>query len=152
MNGTYFAKQLRMDPVDVKGHLFGNVTRQLLYKSLDANAMRSRAISQNIANAMTPGYERVEVDFEEQVRRAMKIQVDGTRTDDEHLEIGREASLKRVDAQTYRPYDPTNPGELNNVDIDIENAKMAENQIQYNFNIEFSGFEKYMAAIKGQTY
>lgn len=141
-----------MDPVDVKSHLFGSATRQLLYKSLDANAMRSRAISQNIANAMTPGYERVEVDFEEQVRRAMKIQVDGTRTDDEHLEIGRKASLKRVDAFSYRPYDPTNPGELNNVDIDIENAKMAENQIQYNFNIEFSGFEKYMAAIKGQTY
>lgn len=141
-----------MDAVDIKNHLFGSATRQLLYKSLDTNAMRSRAISQNIANTMTPGYERVEVNFEEQVRDAMKKQVDGTRTDEDHLELGRTASLKKVEAFTYRPYDPTNPGEINNVDIDIENAKMAENQIQYDFNIEFSGFAKYQAAIKGQVY
>lgn len=141
-----------MDAINVKSHLFGTTTRQLLYKDLDANTMRSRAISQNIANAMTPGYERVEVSFEEQVREAMKKQVVGTRTQEDHLELGRKASLKKVEAFTYRPYDPTLPGEVNNVDIDIENAKMAENQIQYNFNIEFSGFDKYMAAIKGQAY
>lgn len=141
-----------MDSIDIKNHLFGSTTRQLLYKSLDANTMRSRAISQNIANAMTPNYERVEVSFEDQVREAMKKQVDGTRTHEDHLELGRQASLKRVEAFTYRPEDPTNPGELNNVDIDIENAKMAENQIQYNFNIQFAGFNKYMAAIKGQAY
>lgn len=141
-----------MDIVDVKSHLFGSATRQLLYKSLDANAMRGRAISQNIANAMTPDYERVEVSFEEQVREAMKKQVDGTLTDDQHQELGRKTALKKVEAFSYRPIDPTNPGELNNVDIDLENAKMAENQIQYNFNIEFSGFAKYQAAIKGQVY
>ena len=141
-----------MDIVDVKSHLFGSATRQLLYKSLDANAMRGRAISQNIANAMTPDYERVEVSFEEQVREAMKKQVDGTLTDDQHQELGRKVALKKVEAFSYRPIDPTNPGELNNVDIDLENAKMAENQIQYNFNIEFSGFAKYQAAIKGQVY
>ena len=141
-----------MDIVDVKSHLFGSATRQLLYKSLDANAMRGRAISQNIANAMTPDYERVEVSFEEQVRGAMKKQVDGTLTDDQHQELGRKTAHKKVEAFSYRPIDPTNPGELNNVDIDLENAKMAENQIQYNFNIEFSGFAKYQAAIKGQVY
>ena len=141
-----------MDSIDIKNHLFGSTTRQLLYKSLDANTMRSRAISQNIANAMTPNYERVEVSFEDQVRDAMKKQVDGTRTHNNHLELGRQASLKQVEAFTYRPEDPTNPGELNNVDIDLENAKMAENQIQYNFNIQFAGFNKYMAAIKGQAY
>lgn len=141
-----------MDPVDVKNRLFGTTTRQLLYKSLDANAMRSRAISQNIANAMTPNYERVEVSFEEQVREAMKKQLNGNRTDEQHMELGRKASLKKVEAFTYRPYDPTNPGELNNVDIDLENAKMAENQIHYDFNIQFAGFGKLMAAIKGQAY
>ncbi len=141
-----------MDAINVKSHLFGTTTRTLLYKDLDANTMRSRAISQNIANAMTPGYGRVEVSFEEQVREAMKKQVVGTRTQEDHLELGRKASLKKVEAFTYRPYDPTLPGEVNNVDIDIENAKMAENQIQYNFNIQFSGFDKYMAAIKGQAY
>ncbi|MCL2282044.1 MAG: flagellar basal body rod protein FlgB [Fibromonadales bacterium] len=135
-----------------RDRLFKTDTRMLVYKSLDANAMRGRAIAQNIANAQTPGYNRVEVNFEEQVREAMRKQVEGKTTDDQHMEIGRKASLKKVEPYVFRPNDPTNPGEVNNVDIDIENAKMAENQIQHNYNMQFAGFSKIQAAIKGQSY
>jgi len=33
--------------------------------------------------------------------------------------------------------DPTNPGEINNVDIDIEMGKLAENEIAFNFATTF---------------
>jgi len=135
-----------------RDRLFNTTTRSLVYKSLDASAMRGRAIAQNIANAQTPGYNRVEVNFEEQVREAMRKQVEGRTTNENHMEIGRKASLKKVEAYAFRPDDPTNPGEVNNVDIDIENAKMAENQIQHNYNMQFAGFSKIQAAIKGQVY
>jgi flagellar basal-body rod protein FlgB len=135
-----------------RNKLFGGETRTLVYKSLDATAMRGRAIAQNIANASTPGYNRVDVNFEEQVQAAMKQQVTGMKTDEGHIEISRKASIKRIEAYSYRPNDPTNPGELNNVDIDIENAKMAENQIQHNYGLQFAGFSKIQAAIKGQVY
>jgi flagellar basal-body rod protein FlgB len=136
----------------IRNRLFGSDTRMLLYKGLDANAMRGRAIAQNIANAQTPGYQRVEVNFEEQVREAMKKHVNGARTDENHMELGRKASIKKVEAYSFRADDPTNPGEVNNVDIDIEAAKMAENQIEYNYNMQFASFGKIQAAIKGQVY
>ena len=136
----------------VRNRLFSSDTRMLVYKGLDANTMRGRAIAQNIANAQTPGYRRVEVNFEEQVREAMRKHVDGTRTDENHMELGRKASIKRVEAYSFTPDDPTNPGEVNNVDIDIEASKMAENQIEYNYNMQFASFGKIQAAIKGQAY
>jgi flagellar basal-body rod protein FlgB len=124
----------------------------LIYKALDANAMRGRAYAQNIANAQTPGYRRIEVNFEEQVREAMKKQVNGAKTHEDHLEINRKASIKKVEAYSYASSDPTNPGEVNNVDIDIEAAKVAENQIEQNYNMQFASFGKIQAAIKGQVY
>ncbi len=135
-----------------RNRLFNSETRMLVYKGLDANAMRGRAIAQNIANAQTPEYKRVEVNFEEQVREAMRKHVEGTRTNEDHMEIGRKAAIKRVEAYSYRPDDPANPGEVNNVDIDIESAKMAENQIEQNYNMQFASFGKIQAAIKGQVY
>jgi len=154
--GILFASPKNMaDNLTISGtrnRLFNTDTRMLLYKGLDANAMRGRAIAQNIANSGTPGYRRVEVNFEEQVQEAMRKHVDGARTNENHLELGRKASIKKVEAYSFIPDDPANPGEVNNVDIDIENAKMAENQIEQNYNMQFSSFAKYNAAIKGQTY
>jgi len=133
--------------------LFGGDTRTLVYKALDANAMRGRAIANNIANVQTPGYQRVEVNFEEQVQAAMQKQMDGTRTHENHIGLGRKAAIRSVEAYSFRPdYDVTNPSELNNVDIDIENAKLAENQISQSYNMQFAGFSKIQAAIKGQVY
>jgi flagellar basal-body rod protein FlgB len=136
----------------IRNRLFNTQTRMLVYKGLDANAMRGRAYAQNIANAQTPGYKRVEVNFENQVREAMKKQVRGAKTHEEHLEISRKASIKKVEAYAYQSSDPTNPGEVNNVDIDIESAKVAENQIEQNYNMQFASFGKIQAAIKGQVY
>ncbi|GHV15243.1 flagellar basal body rod protein FlgB [Fibrobacterales bacterium] len=137
---------------NIRNRLFNTETRMLVYKGLDANAMRGRAVAQNIANAMTPDYRRVEVNFEEQVQDAMKKHIDGTKTNENHLDIGRKAEIKKVQAYSFLPDDPTNPGELNNVDIDIENAKMAENQIEQNYNMQFASFAKLQAAIKGSVY
>jgi len=140
------------DATAIRNRLFNTETRMLVYKGLDANAMRGRAYAQNIANAQTPGYKRLEVNFEDQVREAMKKQVTGAKTHEDHMDIGRKASLKKVEAYAYQSSDPTNPGEVNNVDIDIEAAKVAENQIEQNYIMQFASFSKYQAAIKGQVY
>lgn len=44
-----------------------NNTVGLLSLALDAAAMRQQAIAQNIANANTPGYQRIGVSFEDQI-------------------------------------------------------------------------------------
>lgn len=137
--------------MDTRNYLFGGTTRTLIYKGLDATAMRSRAISENLANAATPGYRRIEVSFEDAVKDALKKKIDGQITDLNHMEIGKKPAMAKVEAQSYLANDPTLPGEVNNVDVDLEASKMAENQIEYNFLVQNAGFNKILAAIKGQA-
>ena len=46
----------------------------LLKKSLDAYSLRQKAIASNVANIDTPGYGRLEVNFEEQLQKAQEMQ------------------------------------------------------------------------------
>lgn len=137
-------------PMNIREHLFGATTRQLLYKSLDASAMRARVVAQNLANVDTPGYKRKEVSFEDQLHRALEKKLPGTTTQDDHMPFGKGVDLTDVVPKVFEAKDMTLPGEINNVDVDLEASKMAENQILYNYAIKFAGFDKYMAAIAGR--
>ena len=44
----------------------------VLDKAADAAAMRNELIANNIANQDTPGYKRQDVDFEDQLKKAMR--------------------------------------------------------------------------------
>jgi len=105
--------------------------------SLDASAMRQKAIANNIANVNTPGYQRIEVSFEDELKKALNPQqLLGAQTQTGHMSIGR-PTLDKLQPQAYRPNDPTLPGQVNNVDIDMEMAKLAENQILFNAGVKF---------------
>jgi flagellar basal-body rod protein FlgB len=45
----------------LKDALFARTSINTVAKSLDACALRGRAIAANLANATTPGYQRIEV-------------------------------------------------------------------------------------------
>ena len=74
----------------------------------------------------------------------------GKRTDANHMRLGR-PDLTGVEPMAYRVKDPTNPGEINNVDVDLEMSKMAENQIMFNFTVNAvkAQMESITSAIKG---
>lgn len=121
----------------VREVLFRKTSVPATSKSLDAGMVRSKVLANNIANATTPGFKRVEVTFENELRKALdETKLKGTRTNKMHMPIGRK-DLSRVEPKIYVPNDPTLPGGINNVDIDIENAKLAENQLLYNFGVRF---------------
>lgn len=136
--------------MDIRDYLFGGETRQMAYKALDASAMRGRAIAENLANVQTPGYKRKEVDFEDQLRNALKSKLAATQDQAGHLPAGKGVDLTKIQPKVFEPQDPSLPGEVNNVDVDMEGSKMAENQIYYSFLIKWVGFDKYMAAIAGR--
>jgi flagellar basal-body rod protein FlgB len=136
--------------MDIRQFLFGGTTRQLVYKSLDAASLRTKAIAQNLANIDTPGYQRKEVNFEEQLHKAMQAKLPGATTQPEHMPMGKGIDIAKLQPFVFEPVDQTLPGEINNVDVDMEAAKMAENQIFYNFAIRFSGFDKVNSAILGR--
>lgn len=137
--------------MDIRSYLFGGETRQMAYKSLDASVLRGKVISENLANVQTPGYRRKEVDFEDKLRDAIKAKLAAETTQPFHMPAGKGVDLSKINPEVFEPKDPTLPGEVNNVDVDQEGAKMAENQIYYMYLVKFVGFDKYNSAISGRS-
>lgn len=121
----------------LKDALFSRTSIPIAAKSLDASALRARAIAANLANATTPGYQRIEVSFEDRLRQALDPErLQGTADQEGHMDIGR-IKPARVEPVAYRSQDPTLPGDINNVDVDQEAAKLAENQILFMYGVKF---------------
>lgn len=121
----------------LKEAMFAHTALPAVEKSLDAAMLRSRAIANNMANLTTPGYQRIEVAFEAKLREALDAKrLAGTADKPGHMTVGK-PKLEQVHPVAYRSQDPTLPGEVNNVDVDMEAAKLAENQLAYMFSIKF---------------
>lgn len=116
-------------------------------KSLDAAWIRNKAISQNIANADTPGYKRKTVKFEEFLSDASKKEFKGFKTHEKHIEIGSsdDADIKVLTDNKHL----SARLDGNNVDIDNEMASMAKNIIKYNTLIQSmnAGFRRLKSII-----
>ncbi len=114
-----------------------------LSRGLEAANLRHEVISNNIANVNTPHFKRSAVNFEDLLARELHLDDEGNRLDvvrthDRHLPIpihGKvHAVIEEDDTTTMRVDD-------NNVDIDIEMAGLAKNQLYYNaMTTELGGF------------
>jgi flagellar basal-body rod protein FlgB len=134
----------------IKQAIFSSTAIPAVAKSLDAATLRGKAIASNLANITTPGYQRIEVDFETTLRRQLdQIRGDGRKPNADPA--AERAVFNEVNPVAYRPDDPTSPGGINNVDVDMEAAKLAENHIAFNYGVRFMQDEKGMidAAIHG---
>jgi len=105
----------------------GNVP--LLRKALDAYALRHRVVADNIANVATEGYRAQRVEFEQLLEANERVGVPGLRTHEAHLPIGGAETLPEARIQE----DPTLfDNGTNNVDIEGESLREAENLLMYN--------------------
>ena len=104
-----------------------------LGRGLAAANLRQEVISNNIANVNTPNFKKSDVVFEELLAKEIGMDDSGrlplVRTHDRHLPVGMiggaKASIQEDDTTTMRV-------DNNNVDIDIEMASLAKNQLYYN--------------------
>lgn len=104
----------------------------VLDRAADAAALRNEIISNNIANADTPGYKRQDVSFEKELDRALGY----SRYETMDSKVGNlKSSELRAKVYTDAPGFSYRLDE-NNVDMDAENAYLAENQIKYNALID----------------
>ena len=107
------------------GDIFERMGINLFGKALTVSSQRQRVIAGNIANVMTPGYVKKEVDFEDNLRRAMgKKGVDGFVTDNRHIPIGNKSSGSQ-------PVMVTSDTQSAGVDLEKEMGASAENQLLY---------------------
>lgn len=104
-------------------------------RGLHAAHTRHEVISNNLANINTPGFKRSEVEFEELLAKEIYGEKpDGrlkmVRTHDKHLPM--EPKRFRATEQIELDSSTTMRVDKNNVDVDIEMASMAKNQLYYN--------------------
>ncbi|CAG1006210.1 Flagellar basal body rod protein FlgB [Anaerolineae bacterium] len=111
--------------------MFDN-TINLLGNSLDLRAHRHKLLSANIANQETPGYRAVDIDFEQEMRKAEGSIPSGQplqTTNAMHISAGGhggQAVPEVVDRVTdLEGYD------RNSVGIEAEMARLSENTIMY---------------------
>jgi len=134
--------------------LFEQTNLPLLYKGLDTYSLRQKASAHNIANINTHGYRRMEVKFEDELRKAMKIDpgVTGKITDPGHFKIGANR-IEDVEPVPYMPLDEELHSGINNVDIDEEMVRLAKAQLSFDFASRMANrtFRGLRSSIRGEV-
>jgi len=85
-------------------------------KSLDALWLRQKVISNNLANAETPGYKCQSVVFEDVLERALN---------------GSEADVSSIEPRVVVNNSTQMGEDGNNVDLDEQNIELARTEVQY---------------------
>lgn len=96
-----------------------NIT-DLLVAGVKAEGLRQKTIAENLSNLETPGYRRLEVDFEKQLQRMLK------RSDKVELE-----DLQRMDAEPIQPEDTPVKPNGNDVSLEMEVGIMIKNSLRH---------------------
>ena len=117
----------------------------VLDKAADASWLRNEVLANNIANVDTPGYKRQDLNFEDELERALG--------NSKYMTMdAKVARLKETELRPRVINDYSNFSyrlDKNNVDIDTENVTLAANQIKYQglmrgINAEFENLQKVM--------
>ena len=93
-----------------------DTTQAALEGAISGAALRHQALAANLANANTPGYQRVDVDFHSTLSAALASGADGLH--------GLKFSAQ-VDASGATRADGSS------VDVDAESAKLAQNALEH---------------------
>lgn len=116
--------------------------------ALMLRARRSEILAANLANADTPNYKARDLDFKSALGQAMGTTEKLATTQPDHIQP---ADLSSVDGGLlYRvPSQPSLDG--NTVDVQVEQAKFADNAVRYQATLEILGgrFKSLISAFRG---
>ena len=108
----------------------------LLQQGLSAAWTRNAVIRNNIANVETPEFKASDVEFETLMAQAIEGSgFKGRKTHPRHIDIGT-SDLSSVRAQIVEREGFSMRMDGNNVDIEDENVKLAQNSLYYNTLLE----------------
>ena len=117
-------------------------------QALALREKRSELLASNLANADTPNFKAKDIDFQSVLRKAMPSSLPLETTKSGHLDLARTTLGGKV---MYRnPNQPSLDG--NTVETHIEQAKYAENALQYQATLRFVNgkLSALMTAIRGE--
>lgn len=113
---------------------------KIIEMGLHADSVRRDVIADNIANADTPGFKRMDVSFEAQMNRALdseqEPQFPNRMTDPRHISFNEVIDYQGVEPQLSVAYDQSYRNDENGVDIDKEMTLATQNAEHYNALLE----------------
>ena len=111
-----------------------------LQKGLSAAWTRNTVIRNNIANVETPGFKASDVEFETILAKSLQAPQNGgfkgTKTHPKHIDIGVGEPSPTFEARIVKRGELSMRLDGNNVDIESENVKLAQNSLYYNALME----------------
>ncbi len=117
-------------------------------QALALREKRSVVLASNLANADTPGYKARDLDFQSVLKQSMPVNTKMERTNEGHFSPNDR--LLGANMMFRNPQQASLDG--NTVESHIEQAKYAENAVQYEASLQFikGRFSGLMAAIRGE--
>jgi flagellar basal-body rod protein FlgB len=108
-------------------------TARVLSHMLDFRAQNHGVISSNLSNIDTPGYKPKELEFDQELKRAVEQSgIRLTKTDGKHLSSG----TGTLDNPVFGSHRLLSLGRGNDLDLDREMAKMAQNNLLYEATVK----------------
>lgn len=110
-----------------------DATMRLLERVLDFRAERHSLIASNIANAETPRYQALDIDFEGTLKEAMGLKAlpAMARSNPRHLPLYTEDG-RVITPNVVSRKNGTMGNDQNAVDVDTEMTRLAQNSLLYN--------------------
>lgn len=116
----------------------GHPSHDFQQLALGLRAYRQQIIASNIANADTPGYKAVDIDFQDALRNAQAAAnvppVSLTTTSGGHLSGQSTGTQPPIPLKYHVPSQGSIDG--NTVEMDVERAKFAENTVMHQFAMD----------------
>lgn len=103
-------------------------------EALQLHSQRTELLAANMANADTPHYKALDVDFKAALSRSNHMLVNLATTNRVHMNMGLGSGMS-VQTQYRVPQQPALDG--NTVDTQIEKSLFAENALRYQISLNF---------------
>lgn len=100
-------------------------------KALDGSWLRNQLITNNLANSNTPGFKRQDVDFQKVLQDFLgQGELRMVRTNTKHMPLNQGAE-EGITFSVDTEYGTSVRRDENNVNMDVEMAELAKNQLYY---------------------
>ncbi len=119
-------------------------------QALEIRSKRAEVLANNLANADTPNFKARDIDFSQAMQQALSNQESGLkRTHMSHFDSKLGTDIPGL---SYRIPTMADTGDGNSVDAQVEQAKFAENAMEYQTTLNFldGKFKGLIKALKGE--
>lgn len=108
-----------------------NAQVDLISKVMDMQLQRQNVIASNLANMETPNYKPRELEFEEQLQKALGLDMRGVMSTTRAGHIPATFSAETFSPEWFKQFKPRQVHGEDRVNLDKETAKHAKNQLHY---------------------